>query len=157
MIRRLAMSGSGLTVVVDHLTGVRRGERQTLPADQRLRFGRHPDCEVAFDAHRDIDASSRHAELRPGERGWMLVDLGSSNGTFVGGQRVTEARVAADRPVEIEFGAGGPRVRLFVGDAEAAAALPAPALAPRRPHWMWFVLGVVVAGLGVAAAILATG
>jgi pSer/pThr/pTyr-binding forkhead associated (FHA) protein len=151
------MSGSGLTVVVDHLAGARRGERQTLLADHRLRFGRHPDCEVAFDAHRDIDASSRHAELRPDERGWMLVDLGSSNGTFVGGQRVTEARVTTDRPVEIEFGAGGPRVRLFVGDALAAAALPPPAEARRRPHWMWYVLGVVVAGLGVAAAVMSTG
>ena len=148
------MRASGLTVVVDHVAGARRGERQALPADARVRFGRHPECEVAFDAHADLDASSRHAELRPGERAWMLVDLGSSNGTFVGGQRVTEARVDAGRPVEIEFGAGGPRVRLFVGDAAAVAGLPPAELAPRRV-WPWVALAVGVAVLAACAALWA--
>ena len=143
---------AGLTVVVDHLAGARRGERQTLSAEQRLRFGRHPDCEIAFDPHRDIDASSRHAELRPTDRGWLLVDLGSSNGTFVGGQRVTEATVATDLPVEIEFGAGGPRIRLFVGDADAAAALPA-AGAPRGRHrWAWALVAAALLGLAITVA-----
>ena len=38
---------------------------------------------MSFDPHRDIDASSRHAELRRIDAGWVLVDLGSSNGTFL--------------------------------------------------------------------------
>ena len=148
-------SGDPLNVFVDHLAGARRGERQTLAADQRLCFGRHPGCEVAFDAHRDLDASSRHAELRPSQRGWMLVDLGSSNGTFVGGHRITEARVASDHAVEIEFGTGGPRIRLFVGTAAAAAALPALAAPPRRWTWLWLALAAVVVA-GVAIALQAT-
>lgn len=141
-----------LTVIVDHLAGSRRGQRQELVADRRVRFGRHPDCEVSFDAHRDIDASSRHAELRPGTGGWVLVDLGSSNGTFVDGHRVTETAVARAAPVTVEFGAGGPRVRLFIGDEAAAAALPAPVLSepPRRRAW-WLAgglaLGVVLLAL----------
>jgi pSer/pThr/pTyr-binding forkhead associated (FHA) protein len=140
-----------LTVLVDHLAGSRRGQRQELAADKRVRFGRHPDCEVSFDAHRDIDASSRHAELRPGVDGWVLVDLGSSNGTFVDGHRVTETAVNRTAPITVEFGAGGPRVRLFIGDETAAAALPAPVLAepPRKRRW-WLVAAVaaaVVAGL----------
>ena len=144
-------SGEQLSVVVDHLAGSRRGERQTLRADQRVRFGRHPDCEVTFDAHRDLDASTRHAELRPTERGWLLVDLGSSNGTFLGGHRITEARVAPALPVEVQFGAGGPRVRLFVGTALAAESLPALEPPPRVRWWLWLALALAV---GAAAALV---
>ena len=46
----------------------------------------------------DNTVSRRHAELKPGERGeWVLRDLGSSNGTYVNGQR-------ADRPVVLRWG-----------------------------------------------------
>ena len=126
-----------MRVVIDHVAGTRRGQRQELPAEARIRFGRHPDCEVSFDAHRDIDASSRHAELRPLDAGWVLVDLGSSNGTYVEGRRVTETPVAANAPVSVEFGPGGPRIRLFVGDDAAIESLP-PAQVERRkmPPWL---------------------
>lgn len=129
-----------MRVVIDHIAGTRRGQRQELPAPTtnggRVRFGRHPDCEIAFDPHRDIDASSRHAELRSLESGWVLVDLGSSNGTYVGGHRVTEAPVAENVPFDLEFGPGGPRVRLFVGDEAAIARLPPPMLVRARPKWL---------------------
>ena len=141
-------------VIVDHLSGSRRGQRQELAASLRTRFGRHPDCEVSFDAHRDIDASSRHAELRPTERGWVLVDLGSSNGTFVDGQRVTEIAIAVGAPIVVEFGPGGPRIRIFVGDAAAVALLPAPVVAaprPRIPRWaLYAAIGAVVVGVALA-------
>lgn len=47
----------------------------------------------------DNTVSRRHAELKPGERGaeWILRDLGSSNGTYVNGQRV-------DRSVQLRLG-----------------------------------------------------
>jgi pSer/pThr/pTyr-binding forkhead associated (FHA) protein len=139
-------------VIVDHLAGSRRGQRQELAAAGRTQFGRHPDCQVSFDAHRDIDASSRHAELRPAERGWVLVDLGSSNGTFVDGQRVTELAVPLATPVTVEFGAGGPRIRLFIGDPEAVAGLPAPVVAAPRARLprAWPILaGAIVIGAAI--------
>src|SRR4051794_15511127 len=37
----------------------------------------------------DNTVSRRHAELVPGEDGWVLRDLGSSNGTYINGLRVT--------------------------------------------------------------------
>jgi pSer/pThr/pTyr-binding forkhead associated (FHA) protein len=123
-------------VVVDHVAGSRRGQRQEFAAGVRVRFGRHPECEVSFDPQRDIDASSRHAELRQVDAGWVLVDLGSSNGTYVDGHRVTETPVVRNIPVAVEFGSGGPRIRLFVGDDKAIEALPPAPLAAARPTWL---------------------
>ena len=125
-----------MRVVIDHVAGSRRGQRQELSADQRVRFGRHPECEVSFDPQRDIDASSRHAELRRGDAGWVLVDLGSSNGTYVEGHRVTETPVVQNVPLAIEFGPGGPRVRLFVGDDQAIEGLPPAPVEAARPTWL---------------------
>lgn len=125
-----------MRVVIDHVAGSRRGQRQELPADLRVRFGRHPECEVSFDPQRDIDASSRHAELRRVEAGWVLVDLGSSNGTYVDGHRVTETPVVQNVPFAIEFGPGGPRVRLFVGDDKSIEALPPARVEVARPTWL---------------------
>lgn len=128
--------------MIDHVAGSRRGQRQEFPAGSRVRFGRHPECEVSFDPQRDIDASSRHAELRVVETGWVLVDLGSSNGTYVEGHRVIEAPVLQNVPVSIEFGPGGPRVRLFVGEDAAIEALPPAPVEVRRPRWV----GPTIAG-----------
>jgi len=135
-------------VVIDHVAGSRRGQRQEFSAGSRVRFGRHPECEVSFDPHRDIDASSRHAELRAIAGGWVLVDLGSSNGTYVEGHRITETTVAQAVPVTIEFGPGGPRVRLFVGDDAAIEALPPAPIEAKRRAWLmpatWMVLVVAI-------------
>jgi len=121
-------------VVIDHVGGSLRGLRQTLDADKRIRFGRHPECEVAFDVHRDIDASSRHAELRPEPESsarWRLVDLGSSNGTYVDGRRVSDLEIAAGSARIVDFGTGGPRIRLFIGEREQIDRLPAARVATR--------------------------
>lgn len=141
-----------MRVVVDHVAGSRRGQRQEFPATERVRFGRHPDCEVAFDAHRDIDASSRHAELRAVDERWVLVDLGSSNGTYAEGHRITEAPVTRGQALHIEFGSGGPRVRLFVGSDSEIAALPPAAVEP-RPAWRLYaaIAGVALLLLVVLA------
>ena len=98
---------------------------------------------MSFDPHRDIDASSRHAELRVAEAGsatpdsgWVLVDLGSSNGTYADGHRVTESPITRAVAVNIEFGPGGPRVRMFVGDDKEIATLPPAPVEAKRPTWV---------------------
>jgi V8-like Glu-specific endopeptidase len=75
-----------------------------------IRFGRLPDNEVAFDPHADLDASGRHAEIRREGPQYVLVDSGSRNGTLVAGRRIT--RHILNGGEEIEFGVGGPRVRI---------------------------------------------
>jgi pSer/pThr/pTyr-binding forkhead associated (FHA) protein len=148
-----------MRVVIDHVAGSRAGQRQEFPAESRVRFGRHPDCEVSFDPHRDLDASSRHAELRisradatdPMSQGWVLVDLGSSNGTYVEGRRVTETLVSQNAAISVEFGPGGPRIRLFVGDEAAIESLPPAPVERSRPRWIVpaiaGALGVLLVGL----------
>ncbi len=48
-------------------------------------IGRSRDCDVVLN---DANVSRRHAEVRPRGDGWMLVDLGSTNGVSVNGVRV---------------------------------------------------------------------
>jgi V8-like Glu-specific endopeptidase len=126
-------------IVIDHLSGSRAGERQEFDLLPKLRFGRHPENEVAFDPHRDLDASTRHAELRQGEgSAYTLVDIGSSNGTYrldegKDPEKVTQVPIAQGIPVEIEFGEGGPRLRIFVGDpALLQAPIPQTMVGGRR-------------------------
>lgn len=117
-----------------------------------MRFGRHPECEVSFGPHRDIDASSRHAELRTTEDGYLLVDLGSSNGTYVDSRRITEAPILPGTPVMVEFGSGGPRIRLFVGNQDAVDALPPAPI--ERVTRAWLIPGIVLVALAVGAGAL---
>lgn len=60
----------------------------------------------------DDVVSSEHLELRPAGEGWELVDLGSTNGTFIEGERVT--RVALGATTAVRLGHGGPEVRLTI-------------------------------------------
>jgi ABC transport system ATP-binding/permease protein len=56
-----------------------------------LRIGRAPDNEVVVP---DLSVSRYHAELRHNSRGgYEIADLGSHNGTYVNGQRITTAPV----------------------------------------------------------------
>jgi pSer/pThr/pTyr-binding forkhead associated (FHA) protein len=120
-----------------------------------VRFGRHPDNDVSFDAHRDLDASSRHAELRPaaGDSGYVLVDVGSSNGTLVDGERRAELPIAAGESAIVEFGSGGPRLRIYVGDP--ALVPPVPEIADEREPiaraTRVLVIGLIIGILVVAA------
>lgn len=77
--------------------------RLALPDDSRLRYvvGRGSACDLVLS---DLTVSRVHAELRrEGDNGWMLVDLGSLNGTRLNGWRlVGPARVRSGD--EISFG-----------------------------------------------------
>src|SRR5579859_7078906 len=48
-------------------------------------IGRSPDCDLPLG---DITVSWHHAELRHDRQAWVLMDLGSKNGTRVNGWRV---------------------------------------------------------------------
>jgi V8-like Glu-specific endopeptidase len=119
-------------LVIEIVGGARRGARLEFDDPQTIKFGRHPSCEVAFDADQDRDASSRHAELRREGAIFCLYDLDSANGTVVDGTPVL-GRTPVAPGAEIEFGAGGPRCRVhYVG---VAATVPPTMVKPgARPQ-----------------------
>lgn len=60
----------------------------TFVIEQRVTvIGRSSECDLQLD---DANASRRHAEVRRIGDGYSLVDLGSTNGTEVNGQRIQE-------------------------------------------------------------------
>ncbi|MBN2023663.1 MAG: FHA domain-containing protein [Pirellulales bacterium] len=64
----------------------------------------------------DTEVSRQHAEVRRDEDGFVLVDLASSNGTFVNGRRVERHRLASGDQVQL-----GGTIMLYTGPPEAPA------------------------------------
>jgi pSer/pThr/pTyr-binding forkhead associated (FHA) protein len=104
-VRRLALTGTPVTV------------------------GRGPDNTLTLP---DTRLSRNHCRVLPdGHGGWRVVDLGSSNGTRVGGRRVQDAPLAHDTRVDV-----GRFTLVFQDPARpeaAAAPPPRPAGAPPSP------------------------
>jgi hypothetical protein len=120
-----------MKIEITFLSGARAGQRQELDDRPAVRFGRRPDNDVLFDVNRDLDVSGHHAEMKRETDGYYLHDVGSANGTFAGGHRVTKLRVASGQ--EVTFGANGPKVRIrFVDDqaTQASGGMPAAVVSP---------------------------
>jgi ABC-type multidrug transport system ATPase subunit len=81
------------------------------------RLGREPDMEVALDAAAAV-VSRRHAEIQRQDGQYMLVDLGSFNGTLLNDQRITSPTPLYDND-RIQLGLGGPILR-FIDPAHPA-------------------------------------
>ena len=74
------------------------GERIPL-GQQAVTIGRLPDCTIPVN---DANVSRRHAEIRPSGDGFVVVDLGSTNGTKVNDARVAEHQLREGD--EVRFG-----------------------------------------------------
>lgn len=70
------------------LTVREEGEARRHEFEQQAVVGRDPDCDVPVVSR---SVSRRHAIVEKTADGWTLRDLGSANGTFLSGERVTEA------------------------------------------------------------------
>jgi S1-C subfamily serine protease len=99
------------------LSGARAGQIEAFRKGY-IGLGRHPLSDVRFDAERDLDVSSRHAAIVRKTEGFVLQDLGSRNGTFVNGQRVTADTLLREGDV-IGFGANGPALEFGVIETDA--------------------------------------
>jgi len=82
---------------------------EILRFDKTVRVGRADTNGVVLN---DDVVSSEHLELRKGGEGWEILDLGSTNGTFIDGVRVTRASLGARTAVRL--GPGGPTVHLTI-------------------------------------------
>ncbi len=98
-----------MNIRIVHSHGSRTGSEQVF-TKHVVRLGRAPDNDIVFDANLDREASGHHAELRREGTVWVVVDLGSRNGTFVGGQRI-ERHVLRSGD-EVSVGTKGPRIRI---------------------------------------------
>jgi hypothetical protein len=68
------------------------GERHEV-STEKIVIGRSRECDVTVD---DPNVSRRHAELRQENGAFWIVDLGSTNGVEVNGERVERARLELD-------------------------------------------------------------
>lgn len=114
--RPTAASGGRVVSLVD-------GKEYTVPSSG-LVFGRDASCDVVVAQN---EVSRRHAEIAPGEQGYVVRDT-SANGVFVNGERVQGShRLARADVVRI----GGEEFRFY---ADVLAAGPTPAAsAPATP------------------------
>lgn len=98
---------------------------------ETVRLGRTDDNDVAVD---DEFVSGSHLEIRREDEGWVLVDLGSRNGTFVDGQRIRRTVLAHETSVRLGH-PGGVEVRVTVPQlapaAEHTSIVPTPVLVDR--------------------------
>ena len=63
------------------------GGRRNVLSGSRVVVGRSREADIVIS---DPNISRRHAELRRGDEGWQIVDLGSTNGIKVNGRRVDQ-------------------------------------------------------------------
>lgn len=75
------------------------------PNKSEIIIGSREDCDLVL---HDEYVSGRHARLVHQDGAWELFDLGSTNGTFVGGKKITQIKL----PLEVEATLGQTRLKL---------------------------------------------
>ncbi|MEO8649607.1 MAG: FHA domain-containing protein [Acidobacteriota bacterium] len=110
----------------ENAAGQRQAERSI--SETVISFGRDPACTISFESEKNPMVSRQHAELRLIHDRWMIIDLNSSYGTFLRGQRIASpAEVTAGDL--LTFGTDGPAVRVIRIDrtiGEATEIMPFP-------------------------------
>ncbi|MGW0815033.1 FHA domain-containing protein [Streptomyces viridiviolaceus] len=91
------------------------GRTWTLDPSRSYVLGRDPQGEVVFD---DARVSWRHATVSFNGRSWVIEDHGSTNGTFVQGQRIHQVELGPGMSVHLGNATDGPRLNL-TGSAAA--------------------------------------
>lgn len=87
--------------------------------------GRHGGSDLRFDVEKDLDVSSRHAEIRLTNQQYFVHDNNSTNGTFVNGTKLAAgAAVELKHGDRITFGEGGPETEVRIPDAARGGAKP---------------------------------
>jgi len=97
---------------ITFLRGGRKGDVLTF-TQALVRIGRNSDNDITLDAKTDRKASSHHAEIIRNADRFIIRDLESTNGTFVGGARI-EDDLALSNGETVMFGASGPLIRIRI-------------------------------------------
>src|SRR5262249_58401584 len=100
-----------------------------LTAGTTYRIGRDPKADIVMT---DSRVSWRHGELRIEGDAWVIEDLGSTNGTFLGVQRLDRIEIREECVIRLGNPDDGPVLRCVPQEA-AAAVPPAPAAPADHP------------------------
>ncbi|MGW7571101.1 FHA domain-containing protein [Streptomyces tendae] len=103
------------------------GRTWTLDPSRSYALGRDPQGELVFD---DARVSWRHATISFNGRSWVVQDHGSTNGTFVHGQRVQQLELGAGAVLNLGNATDGPRVSLTGAQAPAGTPQAQPQQQP---------------------------
>ncbi|MFH8446762.1 FHA domain-containing protein [Streptomyces sp. NPDC018026] len=107
------------------------GRTWTLDPSRSYALGRDPQGELVYD---DARVSWRHATISFNGRSWVVEDHGSTNGTFVHGQRVQQMELGAGTVLNLGNATDGPRVSLTGAQAPAGAPQAQPQQQPQQPY-----------------------
>jgi Trypsin-like peptidase domain/FHA domain len=137
-----------------------------------ITIGRDPTSDVRFDMGADLEVSTRHAEIRDRDGVYVIVDTGSTNGTWVNHSRLRDERKLHEGD-EVHLGRGGAKLRIVrIGDrawhptVESPNKLPPydPAPPRRMQRTQEWVVGAIrthtramkltLAGMGIVIIVL---
>ncbi|MER5462703.1 FHA domain-containing protein [Streptomyces sp. NPDC002668] len=104
------------------------GRTWTLDPSRSYTLGRDPQGDLVID---DARVSWRHASISWGGRSWVIEDHGSTNGTYVQGQRIHQMEIGPGSAVHLGNATDGPRLNLS-GAAAGAGAYSAQGAAPQQ-------------------------
>jgi len=119
-------------------------------------LGRDPDTDLSFDSLKDLTVSGTHAGITKTEAGWMVRDLGSLNGTWVNGERISDPVILRDQD-QIQLGTEGPVVEFRLLSSSPAAGGIESGGRPQRPRGtrrLWATVVVLTLTL-IAVGLLA--
>lgn len=102
----------GSALLVAH-AGPNQGARFLLDQDVTT-TGRHPNADIFLD---DVTVSRKHAEFRRSGEGFLVVDSGSLNGTYVNHDRVDSVALRSGMEVQI----GKFRLTFYAGTQRPSA------------------------------------
>lgn len=110
--------------------GSRAGTLHRLTGEPVM-IGRSEDAHVRLDPQSDLSVSGRHALLVPSSDGWIVRDLGSTNGTWVNDRQLGGDRVLSDGD-RVRLGPDGP-ILVFRTDQPGTVRVPSEATRGSRP------------------------
>lgn len=110
------------------------GRTWTLDPSRSYTLGRDPQGDLVID---DARVSWRHATISWGGRSWVIEDHGSTNGTYLQGQRIHQVEIGPGSAVNLGNATDGPRLNLAAAGAPAArqqAPQPQAQQVQQAPH-----------------------